>query len=179
MSNGAMMTSTLACMMADRIAAVATVAGVRSPSACAPKRPIPIVAFHGTDDPYLAYTGGYGPKVAGLPAPNGKGTIGSGLLAVGDEAKPVPDMMAEWATRNRCSDTATPITISADVIATRWACPSGADTELYTVQGGGHAWPGSVVSSAAAGAVGRTTMTISANAVMWTFFRHHPLITHG
>ena len=179
LSNGAMMTSTLACTLADRIAAVAAVAGVRSPTDCAPKRPIPVLAIHGTDDPFLAYKGGYGPKVAGLPAPDGKGTIGSGLLATGDDAKPVPDMMAEWAKRNGCADTATAITIGTDITATTWACSSGADVELYTVQGGGHAWPGSAVSATVADTVGRTTMTITANEIIWTFFLHHPLITNG
>jgi poly(3-hydroxybutyrate) depolymerase/glycerophosphoryl diester phosphodiesterase len=179
MSNGAMMTSTLACTMADRIAAVATVAGVRSPTGCAPQRPIPLLAIHGTDDPFLAYNGGYGPKVAGLPAPDGKGTLGSTRLTSDDEPKAVPAMMAEWAARNGCNEVTTGIAVSTDVTATRWTCDAGADTELYTVQGGGHSWPGSKFSAAAVATVGPTTMTISANDIIWTFFLHHPLTTNS
>jgi polyhydroxybutyrate depolymerase len=179
MSNGAMMTSILACNLADRLAAVATIAGVRSPSGCSPKRRIPLLAVHGTDDGFLAYTGGYGPKVASLPAPDGKGTIGTGVLATGDDAKAVPTMVAEWAARNGCSDTPTMVSVSTDVTASEWPCTDGADTELYTVQGGGHAWPGSPVSAGAADIVGTTTMTISANEIIWSFFQHHPLTTNS
>ena len=57
---------------------------------------MPVVTFHGTDDQYLAYTGGYGPKVADLPAPGG-GTIGTGLLAVGDSSLSVPETVAAKA----------------------------------------------------------------------------------
>jgi poly(3-hydroxybutyrate) depolymerase/glycerophosphoryl diester phosphodiesterase len=179
MSNGAMMTSTLACTMADRIAAVAPVAGVRSPTACAPTRPIPLLAIHGTDDPYLAYTGGYGPRVAALPTPDGKGTIGAGLLATGDDAKSVPDMVAEWAARNRCGASSSSAAANAEVTATVWSCANGAATELFTIEGGGHAWPGSAVSLAAAAFVGRTTMSISANDIIWSFFLRHSLPING
>ena len=44
------------------------------------------IFFHGTDDPYLSYTGGYGPKVASLPSPDGKGTLGNALPTAGDDA---------------------------------------------------------------------------------------------
>jgi polyhydroxybutyrate depolymerase len=135
---------------------------------------MPLVAFHGTADPYLAYTGGYGPKVASLPTPDGKGTIGTAVLATGDDAAPVPDMVAAWATRGGCSAGAGPTT-NADITIEQWTCPKGVDVALYTVDGGGHSWPGSKVSASAKDLVGPTTMTISANALMWSFFQAHPL----
>jgi polyhydroxybutyrate depolymerase len=73
LSNGAMMTSGVACALADRVAAVAPVAGVANVPGCDPARPVPVIAFHGTADPFLSYDGGFGPAVANLPAPDGSG----------------------------------------------------------------------------------------------------------
>jgi len=47
--------------------------------------------------------------------------------------------------------------------------------ELYVAAGGGHAWPGSRGSKPIAAVVGRTTFSISADAVMWRFFVAQPL----
>lgn len=44
---------------------------------------------------------------------------------------------------------------------------------LYTVEGGGHTWPGG--KSLPEWMVGRTTRDISATQVMWAFFLQHPL----
>ena len=60
LSNGAMMTSSIACELSGRVAAAGAVAGVADPDGCAFSRPVPLVAFHGTDDQFLAYTGGFG-----------------------------------------------------------------------------------------------------------------------
>jgi len=60
-SNGAFLASKLACVDADRIAAIAPVSGLRDPADCAPKRPVPAVTFHGTGDEWVAFTGGLGP----------------------------------------------------------------------------------------------------------------------
>jgi polyhydroxybutyrate depolymerase len=43
---------------------------------------------------------------------------------------------------------------------------------LYTVQGGGHAWPGG--KPLPEWIVGRTTREIKASAVMWEFYGEHP-----
>jgi polyhydroxybutyrate depolymerase len=48
LSNGAFMTSVVACSLADKIAAVAPVAGVRDPAGCEPSRPVPLLAIHGS-----------------------------------------------------------------------------------------------------------------------------------
>src|SRR5918993_1187228 len=60
LSMGAMMSSTLACVMADRIAAIGPVAGVEDPEGCEPGRPVPVLAMHGTADPILLFNGGGG-----------------------------------------------------------------------------------------------------------------------
>jgi polyhydroxybutyrate depolymerase len=52
-------------------------------------------------------------------------------------------------------------------------CPNNADVILYTVEGGGHTWPGG--KPLPEWIVGRTTREISASGVMWEFFVQHPL----
>ena len=179
MSNGAMMTSTLACVLADRFAAAAPVAGVRDPKGCAPARPISLLAFHGTEDPYVAYTGGLGPKALALPAPDGNGTIGDLMdsnptLQDPADAVGVPERMAAWAQRNGCTDSVTGDDIG-DVTPQQWTCPDGVATQLYTVNGGGHSWPGSAFDVAIPDMLGATTTAIDATTLMWQFFQSHPL----
>ena len=176
MSNGAMMTSSVVCALSNRVAAAAPVAGVRNPEGCEFSRPVPVVAFHGTADQYLAYDGGYGAKVANLPNPSGDGTLGTAPITAQPDAESVPEMTGAWAVRNGCVATEpTESQLTDDVALLTWACPEGAEALLYRVDGGGHAWPGSEFSASVADIVGPTTMTISANEIMWRFFRSHPL----
>jgi polyhydroxybutyrate depolymerase len=176
LSNGAMMTSAVACALAHRVAAVAPVAGVADVEGCRPARAVPVVAFHGTADPFLAYDGGVGPAAARLPAPDGSGrTLGDLGVLERTRGPSVPEVVQAWARRNRCTGRATETHVAADVAVLRYACPAGADVELYRVQGGGHSWPGSAFSKQIAAVVGPTTDSISADEVMWDFFRAHPL----
>lgn len=176
-SNGAMFSSTIACAMADRVAAIAPIAGVINPPACAPSRPIPLVAFHGTADPVVSYDGGIGEGLKNIPAPDGSGrTLGqvtSNLPTFGR----IPDNVATWAQLDGCgSAPPTETTVTADVTKLAFACPSGDDfVELYRVEGGGHSWPGSAFTASIASIVGPTTMTIDADTIMWEFFEDHPL----
>ena len=176
LSNGAMMTSVIACALAGRVAAVAPVAGVADVKRCKPARPVPVVAFHGTTDPFVAYDGGLGPAVANLPAPDGSGrTLGEVGVRDGPKGPSVPEVMQAWAQRNHCEGKPIETKIAADVTKLTFACPAGADVELYRVDGGGHSWPGSAFSKQIKNVVGPTTDSISANEVMWNFFRTHPL----
>jgi polyhydroxybutyrate depolymerase len=177
LSNGAFMASAVACAYSSRVAAIAPVAGVRDISPCPLARPVPIIAFHGTADPLVTYTGGFGPKVAGLPAPDGSGkTIGeAGAAATFPTGPSIPEIMARWASRDGCGTIPTTQTVAADVSRLSYPCQRGVDVELYRVQGGGHAWPGSALSAQIANVIGPTTMSISADELMWAFFQAHPL----
>jgi poly(3-hydroxybutyrate) depolymerase len=174
MSNGAMMASTLACSMPGVFAAAAPVAGVRLPDDCEPDRAVPILAFHGTDDPYLAFEGGYGPKVADLPSPDGTSTLGDVGIADPADAQPVVDRVAGWAQLNGCAEgelTVTQVTVDVTLHA---GCDESA-TAIYVVDGGGHSWPGSEFDVGIVDIVGPTTNTIDATELIWTFFRDHPM----
>ena len=48
---------------------------------------------------------------------------------------------------------------------------------LYTIQDGGHTWPGG--EPMPEWLVGTTTDSIEATRVMWEFFRAHPLAGRG
>ena len=50
MSNGGFFSSLLGCQLADRIAAVAAVAGASELGGCRPARPVPILLLHGSND---------------------------------------------------------------------------------------------------------------------------------
>lgn len=184
LSNGAFLTSAVACRYAARVAAVAPVAGVRDIDGCDPDRPVPVVAFHGTDDEFVTFDGSLGEAVADLPAPDGSGRTLGDLQEEGDpgldaDAGPppptVPEIVAAWADRNGCQGDPASEPVADDVTVERYDCPAGASTELVRIEGGGHSWPGSELSAAVADIVGHTTMSISANEVMWAFFQGHPL----
>lgn len=56
LSNGGYMAYRAACELADRVAAVASVAGALLLSGCAPSRPVPLLHVHGDDDLIVSYT---------------------------------------------------------------------------------------------------------------------------
>jgi polyhydroxybutyrate depolymerase len=179
LSNGAFMTSTLGCELADRIAAIAPVAGIRDIDPCATSRPMPVIAFHGTEDEFVAYDGGFGPAIANLPAPDGSGrTLGElGVMeSPAAQGPSIPAIVATWANRNGCA-AAHESTVADDVTLIEHDCPAGAETLLYRIEGGGHTWPGSQLTGQIADRLGMTTYSISANELMWEFFAAHPL--HG
>ncbi len=177
LSNGAMMSSAIACSRADRFAAVSPVAGIRAPDECEPARAVPVVAFHGTKDEFLGYDGCFGSRVSTLPAPDGSTRPAPDLSTTTTPAPcgpTVPEMTAKWAKRNGCTAAPKETKIAADVTKIAYACSNGADVELYTVAEGGHTWPGSKFSQQIESIVGPTSMSISANKIMWDFFENHP-----
>lgn len=181
-SNGAFMTSAIACQYSARIAAVAPVAGIQAETPCKRNRPVPVVAFHGTADPLVHYNGTPSEQAARLPAPDGsKQTAAQAEKLFGvtggvfKKGRTIPEQAAVWAKRNGCSDTVTRRRIAREVTLLSWSCPHHADVELFRIQGGGHTWPGSTESSALDSTLGITTFEISADAEMWRFFESHPL----
>jgi polyhydroxybutyrate depolymerase len=149
-SMGGGMTNVLACRVADRVAAIATVAANHGDTwgdPCAPSRPTPILAFHGTLDEALPYEGG------DSPFPDRPVT-------------PVEAWMADWAATNGCAPEPVVASVAADVDSLTWeGCT--APTTLYRVAGGGHTWPGGQNDPT----FGSSTDSISATDLMWDLFR--------
>jgi polyhydroxybutyrate depolymerase len=177
-SNGAIMASVLACVDSAQVAAIAPVAGVANPAHCTPSHPVPVVAFHGTADPLVQYTGGLGSEAYKLPLPPGsKGTI-SRLLGANvpqsTKGPSIPKITAAWAKRDSCESKATNRTVAKSVSLISYTCPNGSSVELYRVRGGGHTWPGSAFD-AKSKTLGNTTMAINASKIIWNFFNAHPL----
>ena len=154
MSNGAMMSYRLACELADRIAAIAPVAGAMGID-CHPSAPISVVAFHGTADQHVPYQGGT-PQIQADPHPR--------------HDPPVADTISFWADHDHCTRTITQ-DVSNDTTRQVHSCRDGVEVTLYTIDGGQHAWPGGQRGTAGAD---RPTSTISATQLMWEFFQQHP-----
>jgi polyhydroxybutyrate depolymerase len=157
LSNGGGMAFALSCTLSDRVAAVGLVAAAQTLPWiwCTDHRPVPMIAFHGTADPEVPYNGGSS-WMSSRSFPNVERWVGN------------------WARRNRCEADPVDSIIAADVTRRVYAgCADNAAVVLYTVQGGGHTWPGG--TPLPEWFVGRTTYTVDATSLMWAFFRDHPL----
>lgn len=170
-SNGAFLASLIACRLADRVAAVAAVAGLLHPADCEPARPIPILAIHGTADEFVTFDGSPNTALTALTW-NDESTRAFADLEFG----PATSSLSAWADREGCTQPATERDVTPAVRVVRYAdCPSASTLELYIASGAGHTWPGSAFASASAGILGPATDDINANDVIWEFFQAHPL----
>lgn len=132
-SGGARMASQLACDLADRVAAVAPISGVRFPLAsdaalglpdsqdCDPDRSVPILAIHGRVD---------------ATNPWDTGTPGTAWSYSGEEA------IDRWVGFNSCRPTprVTAMTDNIDLVEYR-ACHGNADVKVVTINNGNHTVP--------------------------------------
>lgn len=164
-SNGGEIAFELSCKLSDRIAAVGTVApALLLPSRwCTDSRPMPLISFHGTADPFAPYNGGT--------------SLASPPRFIAGESIPfeaVSTWKRYWARRNRCAQEAVESVVAADVTRLEYThCADDAAVVLYTIRGGGHSWPGG--KPMAEWLVGPTSRSIDASSLMWAFFREHRL----
>jgi polyhydroxybutyrate depolymerase len=157
LSNGGGMTFVLSCTLSDRIAAAGLVAAAQTLpwSWCTDRRPVPMIAFHGTADPMVPYNGGTS-------------------WITPDSFPGVSTWARNWARRNRCAPTPTESAVAPDVTRREYSqCADGASVVLYTIRGGGHSWPGG--KPMPEWFVGPTSRSIDATSQMWAFFRAHRL----
>jgi len=161
MSNGGMMCYRLAAELSNRIAAVAPVAGTIAIDESKPTRPVPVMHFHGLKDRIVPYA-------------FDKDKTPSFMRFKG-----VEDSVMTWVRINGCSDSAKPETISkpdSDMKVTRRTYSggkNGSEVVLIVVEEGGHTWPGQ--RQTGLGFIGKSTIDISANDLMWDFFQKHPM----
>jgi polyhydroxybutyrate depolymerase len=176
LSNGAMMSSVVACTMTDRFAAIAPVAGIALPDGCDPSRPIPILTFHGTADPILLFNGGVGTGVLNSALGGGGGETTTTTMPPADlEGPGYPETVRQWAALNGCDESSTDEDVSDTVLLRSYDCPPEAPAEFYVVEGGGHSWPSSEFSRSIERIVGPTTFDIDASALAWAFFQEFSL----
>jgi len=157
LSNGGGMSFVLSCTMSDRIAAVGLVgAALILPwNWCTDHRPVPMIAFHGTADPMAPYKGG-------------KSWVADGAFPA------LETWAAKWARRNHCAPMPIKSSVAADVTRREYtSCADNAAVVLYTIEGGGHTWPGG--TPLPEWFAGRTSRGVDATREMWAFFRAHPL----
>jgi len=160
-SNGAILSYLLASELSNRIAAIAPVAGPMGTASCSPKRPVPVIHFHGTNDTFAPYEGR-----------QGKGLTLTIFYSVEHSTN-------NWVKANGC--TGEPKTEELEdqhedgtkIIRKVWGNgKQGSEVVLITIVGGGHTWPG---IQPRVKYLGISTKEISANDMMWEFFKKHPM----
>ena len=144
-SNGGMFSYRLACEMSDTFAAIAAVSGPLFFSPCQPQQPVSVVHVNGLADRQVPYTGDVGtPPFYGIFFP----TVEQGI--------------ANWVQSDGCSGAAK-VEKKGFVTHTAYdSCRAGSAVELYTIDGGAHAWPNPYAFPNAS------------NQMIWDFFKAHP-----
>lgn len=162
-SNGGGMAVRIGCEAADRVAAIGSVAGaVVDLQDCNPARPVPVLAFHGTADGIVPYEGA---EMQGRPLRKGAELTDAPTYFVGAE-----EWVARWAAGNGCDPAPASIPPQGGVGGRRYTgCDRGAEVILYTIEGGGHTWPGGPWLPG----VGKTSRDVGATEEMWRFFQNY------
>jgi polyhydroxybutyrate depolymerase len=160
LSNGGMMCYRLAAELSDRIAAIAAVAGTMAIEKADPKRPVPVLHFHGTADAIVPFDGVHKGTPKFIHFKSVEDSIRTWVKIDGCDEKPevadlphhADDMLVERKTYGHGKE--------------------GSEVVLVVIQGGGHTWPGQEPPVAF---LGKSTKNISANDLIWEFFRKHPM----
>lgn len=168
-SSGGFMAYNLVCRASDVFAAAAPVMGfMPNPKAraCQPSRPISLLIVHGNRDPIVPYNENLNLRFMGIPF----GTLN------------VPDTIAFWVAANECApdpirqelpDKA-PSDGATAFVQTYGGGRDNAEVVVYTIEGGGHTWPGGF-EPLPRFIVGRQCMDFEASRAIWDFFVRHPM----
>lgn len=151
-SNGAGLSTLLGCRLRGRLAAIAPVAGVNLVAPCPNGPPLSVLSFHGNADPVVPFGGG---SISLLP---------------NETLVSVTTSVVGWAHRDGCATQPDIRLVTGHVVLTSYRrCRGGTQVELYTVDGGGHTWPGSLDLPL----LGPTTHEINAADLILSFFSRH------
>lgn len=173
LSNGAFLSSIVACTMSDRFAAVAPVAGLIRGTGCKPERPVPILTFHGTEDPILLFNGGVGDRLGNILA--GKTENLPPIPKADLDGKGYPETAREWAKANGCATETDEEAITDTITQRSFDCPAEGAVVFDIIAGGGHTWPGSEFSVGLEKIMGPTDQSTDANDLIWAFFQRFAL----
>ena len=162
MSNGGKMSLRLACEQADIFRASAPViASMPADLRCEPVEPISILIMNGTADPLVPWQGGH------------VMAFGRSLGAVWS----TPRTMEFWVDQNHCDPEpershlpdSTPSDGSSIEIERYSNCQAGVQVTLFSVNGGGHTWPGGA-QYLPEFLIGSTNRDAHAGELIWNFF---------
>ena len=154
MSNGAMMSYRLACEASDVFRAIAAVAGTDNTVDCKPAWPVAVLHIHAKNDSHVLFEGGAGP--------------GNRSKEATTDYVSVPNTVARWAQLNGCAGRPQRILGKEGAYCERYSgCRENAPVQLCVTETGDHSWPGGVKKQQAE----PTSQAISANEVMWEFFK--------
>lgn len=167
---GAVFASIYTCHHADRVAVLATVAGLYRPAGCDPSRAVPVISIHGTGDRFIPYDGGIGSGPGGLGlTPE---TI-AGLVFMA-ERPGAEASSAAWAEHSGCAAEAEESPVGDEVTRQVWTgCDASSAVELVTIADGEHTWPGSVGMASFVDLLGPVSDAVDANDLIWDFFTTH------
>jgi polyhydroxybutyrate depolymerase len=160
MSNGGMMCYRLAAELSDRIAAIAPVAGTIAIEDAKPKRPVPVIHFHGTKDNIVPFEMAKGKSPSFMKLKGVEDSIQAWVKLNGCDAKGKADVLSKGGDELKVTRT------------TYSGGKDGAEVVSVVIDGGGHTWPG---QEPPVGFIGKSAMNISANDLMWEFFQKHTL----
>jgi polyhydroxybutyrate depolymerase len=161
-SNGGMMCYRLAAELSDRIAAIAPVSGTTVIADPKPKRPVPVIHFHGLADKIVPYNGPDESTARMVSYKSVDQTIKTWVKIDGCPEKPKEVVQLPDTAHDGTSVTRTVYGPGKE----------GSEVVLYAIAGGGHVWPGRDMRIEL---LGKSTRNISANDLIWEFFEKHPM----
>lgn len=175
LSNGGVMCHRLALELGDRIAAIASVAGLMAVGMARvkPSHAVSVMLIHGADDAYMPMGGGMSRRGWMI------GLLGAGVLRTEMSAGEVLSLTAtatRWRTIDGCTEEAGLDLIPASgrdatsverTVATGGR--GGTEVARWTVQRGGHTWPGGPRMLT----LGRTSTLFDASEEIWKFAAAH------
>ncbi len=166
-SNGGFFSNRLACDLTDKIGAIASIAATMPETlvpVCKPSRPISVMFIQGTKDPLVPINGG---------------NIGFQLGRSRGQNISLADAVKFWRTQDRISsqpiEENLPDHVDDGTHVRRETWSGGKDnTEVivYTVEGGGHTWPGGPQYLPKL-IVGVASQNLDATHAIWEFFKKH------
>lgn len=138
---------------------------------------MPVLAFHGTEDPILTFNGTVdsrlGTVLSGDKKPSGATTTTEAPLPAADLDEPgFPANAADWAEIDGCTGKPTDTDLTPTVIQRTWKCPVEAPVIFDIIRGGGHSWPGSEFGQNIEDMFRPTSTSNVANDEIWNFFQH-------
>jgi polyhydroxybutyrate depolymerase len=168
-SNGAIMSYRLACELSEKITAIAPVDGnipLMLYHDCSPAVPVSVLTINNVNDPLVPYNGGE--------------IYGHFHRVKLGEVLSVDESVGFWVNRNKCS--VTPVVVDEPdrdpkdgtrVTSKQYLNGNdGTEVILYSVDGGGHTWPGGI-QYLPKWVIGKTSRDINANEIIWSFFKRH------